>query len=105
MGMVTDALSDALGVPLEGRTDNASPDQRPRREDLDAALLSKLLACNVEDYKLWTYVVERTWCAATATALDAGISRFGAQSTAREDRRRRLLTRDPPEPASDRSLQ
>jgi hypothetical protein len=59
IGIMTRALADALGVPLEIRTDNASPDQRPRREDLDATLLSKLQACNVEDYKLWTYVIEQ----------------------------------------------
>jgi Sulfotransferase family len=58
MGLFTRTLSDDLGVPLDTRTDNASPDQRPRREDLDAALVSKLQACNVEDYKLWTYVIE-----------------------------------------------
>ncbi len=58
MGLFTRTLADELGVPLETRTDNASPDQRPRREDLDAALVSKLQACNVEDYKLWTYVIE-----------------------------------------------
>ncbi len=56
---MTEALTEALGVPLEVRNDNASPDQRPRREDLDAALLSKLQACNVEDYKLWTHVIEQ----------------------------------------------
>jgi len=59
MGVLTEALSDALGVPLQGRTDNASPDQRPRREDLDATLISRLQSCNVEDYKLWTHVIEK----------------------------------------------
>ena len=59
IGLLTEALTEALGVPLEVRNDNASPDQRPRREDLDAALLSRLQACNVEDYKLWTHVIEQ----------------------------------------------
>ncbi len=59
IGMLTDALTEALGVPLEVRNDNASPDQRPRREDLDATLLSRLQACNVEDYKLWAHVIEQ----------------------------------------------
>src|SRR4030095_4126782 len=48
---LTEALARALGVALEVRYDNASPDQRPRREDLDAPLLSKLQACNAEDNK------------------------------------------------------
>lgn len=59
IGPLTEALAQALDVPLDVRYDNASPDQRPRREDLDPALLSKLHACNVEDYKLWTNVIER----------------------------------------------
>ena len=59
IGPLTEALAQALGVALEVRYDNASPDQRPRREDLAPALLSKLQACNVEDYKLWTHVIER----------------------------------------------
>jgi Sulfotransferase family len=57
--LFTDALADALGVPLDIRTDNASPDRSPRRDDLDATLISRLQACNVEDYKLWTHVIER----------------------------------------------
>ena len=56
---LTESLSEALGVPLEARNDNASPDQRPRREDLDGGLLSKLQSCNVEDFKLWASVIER----------------------------------------------
>jgi len=59
IGPLTEALAQALAVPLDVRYDNASPDQRPRRDDLDPALLSKLHACNVEDYKLWANVVER----------------------------------------------
>ncbi len=57
--LFTDALADALGVPLDIRTDNASSDKSPRRDDLDATLISSLQACNVEDYKLWTHVIER----------------------------------------------
>jgi hypothetical protein len=59
IGPLTEALAHALGVTLEVRYDNTSPDQRPRREDLDPSVLSKLQACNVEDYKLWTHVIER----------------------------------------------
>ena len=59
IGLFTDALADALDVPLDIRTDNASSHATPRRDDLDAALVAKLQACNVEDYKLWAHVVER----------------------------------------------
>jgi len=59
IGLFTDALADALGVPLDIRTDNASSDSRPRRDDLDAAVVTKLQTCNVEDYKLWAHVIER----------------------------------------------
>src|SRR4030095_9783089 len=59
IGPLTAALGQARGAARGVRYDNASPDQRPRREDLDPALLSKVHACNVEDYKLWTNVIER----------------------------------------------
>jgi hypothetical protein len=59
ISLFTDALADVLDVPLDVRTDNASRDSSPRRDDLDPALIAKLQACNVEDYKLWAHVIER----------------------------------------------
>ena len=59
MALLTTALGERLGVTLDLRRDNISPDAHPRREDLDPALLAKLLACNAEDRKLWSYVTER----------------------------------------------
>jgi len=56
--MLTRAIGDRLGVPLDIRSDNLSPDPRPKREDLDASLLAKLQSCNTEDYKLWAWVIE-----------------------------------------------
>jgi len=53
------ALGEQLGTRLDVRTDNRSQDPSPRRDDLEPALLSRLQAHNVEDYKLWAYVVER----------------------------------------------
>lgn len=59
MGEFTEALADALDVPLAIRSDNRSPDASPRRDDLDAAQITRLQQCNVEDYKLWAHVIER----------------------------------------------
>jgi len=58
IGMLSRAIGDRLGVPLDIRSDNLSPDPRPKREDLDASLLAKLQSCNTEDYKLWAWVIE-----------------------------------------------
>jgi hypothetical protein len=59
IGTFTEALAQALGVPLAIRSDNRSPDASPRRDDLGATLIARLQACNVEDYKLWAHVIER----------------------------------------------
>jgi hypothetical protein len=59
MGMLTKALGDRLGVPLDIGVDNRSQDPHPRRDDLDSALLAKLQSCNAEDYKLWAHVIEK----------------------------------------------
>ena len=55
---LTNALSDRLGVPLVLGRENRSVVEHPKRNDLDAALIAKLQSCNVEDCKLWSYVIE-----------------------------------------------
>ena len=59
LGALATALGDRLGVQLDVGTDNKSHDQHPKRSDLDSSLLARLQYCNVEDYKLWAYVVEK----------------------------------------------
>ncbi len=58
MGAFTKALGERLGLSLEPRLDNRSLVQSPTRDDLESALLAKLMSSNVEDYKLWAYVME-----------------------------------------------
>jgi hypothetical protein len=59
IAMLTNALSERLGVPLDLGTENRSLLEHPNRGDLDAALIDKLESCNVEDCKLWAYVCGR----------------------------------------------
>jgi hypothetical protein len=59
IALLTNALSDRLGVPLVLGRENRSLVEHPKRNDLDAALIAKLESCNVEDSKLWAYVSER----------------------------------------------
>lgn len=56
IALLTDALSERLGVPLTLGTENRSLIEHPKRSDLDAALIARLESCNVEDCKLWAYV-------------------------------------------------
>jgi hypothetical protein len=59
IALLTNALSERLGVPLDLGTENRSVVEYPKRSDLDATLIAKLQSCNVEDCKLWAYVIER----------------------------------------------
>ena len=59
IALLTNALSERLGVPLDLGMENRSVVEHPKRSDLDAALISKLESCNAEDCKLWAYVIER----------------------------------------------
>ena len=59
IAMLTQALGERLGVPLDLGMENRSMLEHPKRSDLDAALLARLESCNVEDCKLWAYVNER----------------------------------------------
>ena len=58
IAVLTNALSERLGVPLDLGTENRSLLEHPKRSDLDAALIGRLESCNVEDCKLWAYVIE-----------------------------------------------
>jgi hypothetical protein len=58
LGMFTRALGEALGVSLSVGRENTTPRDRWKRESLDPAAISKLQGANVEDYKLWTYVID-----------------------------------------------
>ena len=53
------ALGERLGVALEDRRDNRSPDQTPTRADLEPALIARLESGNAEDVKLWNYVTRQ----------------------------------------------
>jgi hypothetical protein len=59
LGMFTQALGEALGVSLDVGKDNTTCGDRLKRESLDPSLISRLQSANVEDYKLWTYVIEK----------------------------------------------
>ena len=59
IALLTNALSERLGVPLDLGMENRSVVEHPKRSDLDAALIAKLESCNAEDCKLWAYVIER----------------------------------------------
>jgi uncharacterized protein with von Willebrand factor type A (vWA) domain len=59
IGLVTAALGERLGVPIDLRSDNLSPVEQPCRDDLEPALLARLQASNVEDFKLWAWVIEQ----------------------------------------------
>jgi hypothetical protein len=59
IALLTDALSERLGVSLNLGMENRSLVDFPTRSDLDAALIARLESCNVEDCKLWAYVSER----------------------------------------------
>ena len=56
IALLTDALSERLGVTLDLGRENRSLLEHPNRSDLDAALIDRLESCNVEDCKLWAYV-------------------------------------------------
>lgn len=56
IALLTTALSERLGVPLDLGVENRSAVEHPKRSDLDVALIAKLESCNVEDCKLWAYV-------------------------------------------------
>jgi len=56
IAVLTDALSERLGVPLALGTENRSLLEHPKKSDLDPALVARLESCNVEDCKLWHYV-------------------------------------------------
>jgi hypothetical protein len=58
IALLTKALSERLGVPLDLGMENRSAVEYPKRSDLDAALIAKLESCNVEDCKLWAYVTQ-----------------------------------------------
>lgn len=58
IGLLTKALSQRLGVPLDLGMENRSAVEYPKRGDLDAALIAKMESCNVEDCKLWAFVSE-----------------------------------------------
>jgi hypothetical protein len=59
IALLTNALSDRLGVPLVLDRENRSLVEHPKRNDLDAAMITKLESCNVEDCKLWAHVIKR----------------------------------------------
>jgi hypothetical protein len=59
IALLTEALSERLGVSLDLGMENRSTHEHPKRSDLDAALIARLESCNVEDCKLWAYVSER----------------------------------------------
>jgi hypothetical protein len=59
IAMLTRAIGERLGVPLDLGIENRSTLEHPKRSDLDPALLARLESCNVEDRKLWAYVNER----------------------------------------------
>lgn len=59
IALLTKALGERLGVPLDLGRENYSVVEHPKKGDLDAALIAKLQSCNVEDCKLWAYVIER----------------------------------------------
>lgn len=58
IALLTKTLGERLGGPLNLDRENRSVVEHPKRSDLDAALIAKLESCNVEDRKLWTYVIE-----------------------------------------------
>ena len=59
IAMLTRALGERLGAPLNLGVENRSTLEHPKRSDLDAGLIARLESCNVEDRKLWAYVSER----------------------------------------------
>jgi hypothetical protein len=59
IAMLTQALGERLGAPLNLGVENRSTLEHPKRSDLDAGLIARLESCNVEDRKLWAYVNER----------------------------------------------
>ena len=59
IAMLTRALGERLGLPLDLGMENRSTLEHPKRSDLDPGLLARLESCNAEDLKLWAYVNER----------------------------------------------
>ena len=59
IGLATAALGERLGVSIDLRSDNLSPVAQPCRDDLEPALLARLQAANLEDYRLWAWVIDQ----------------------------------------------